>query len=56
MYGLIKQVNGHGYHTCGRKAASDDPMVDEVASLKDKTIGFMTHCYQVFCKDRVHNF
>jgi SNF2 family DNA or RNA helicase len=56
MYELIKQTNGHGCNICGRKAASDDLMVDETANSKDETIGFMTHCYQIFCKDCVPNF
>ncbi|KAI9783767.1 MAG: hypothetical protein M1839_003103 [Geoglossum umbratile] len=56
MYGLIKQTNGDTCPSCGRRPAPDDPVLDEAAASKDETIGFMTHCYQIVCKDCVHDF
>ncbi|KAH0557031.1 hypothetical protein GP486_005184 [Trichoglossum hirsutum] len=56
MYNLIKQANMDNCVSCDRKLASNDPMVDEAINSKDDVIGFMTHCYQMVCKDCVHGF
>jgi SNF2 family DNA or RNA helicase len=56
MYNLIKQTNMDNCGSCERKLASNDPMADETTNPKNDIIGFMTHCYQIICKDCVHGF